>query len=113
VDEVSAARAGQSFAFVMDTRLCDAAVELAREVDLLVCEATYLAGEATLAAERGHLTAAQAATIAREAGARLLVLTHFSARYTDLEGHLDEARAIFPDTVAVNDLDRVAVPGRP
>jgi ribonuclease Z len=112
LEDVSVPRPGQVFAFVMDTRVCAAAVELARGADLVVCEATYAAAEAALAEAHAHLTAAQAATIARDAGARRLVLTHFSQRYADTGPLLAEARAVFPDTVAVRDLDRVPLPPR-
>jgi len=112
LDEVSAPRPGQSVAFVMDTRMCDAAIELARDVDMLVCESTFLSDEADKAHDFGHLTAAQAATIARDAGAGQLVLTHFSQRYPDTAPFLDEARAIFPNVVAVNDGDTVPMPKR-
>jgi ribonuclease Z len=113
LDEVSEPRRGQSFAFVMDTRLCDAAVELAAGVDLLVCESTFLDAEQSLADDFQHLTARQAAWIAREAGARRLVLTHFSQRHADEEEYLREASAVFPDVVAAHDLLRVPVPRQP
>jgi ribonuclease Z len=112
LEEVSEPRPGQSFAFVMDTRLCPAAVELARDVDLLVCESTYLTGEQELASTYAHLTAAQAAGIATEAGARRLVLTHFSQRHSDESMFATEAREHFPDVHAARDLDRVPVPPR-
>jgi ribonuclease Z len=98
----------------MDTRPCDGAHELAADVDLLVIEATFLESERALAEEAGHLTAAQAARIAQEAGARRAVLTHFSQRYPDLAGHLAEARAAAPglDVHVARDLDVVAVPRR-
>jgi len=112
VDEVSFVRPGQSLAVVMDTRLCDAAFALADGVDMLVCESTYGDEHAALAAEYGHLTATQAATIARDANARRLVLTHFSARYPDPEVLADEARLIFDDVIAAQDLAKVAVPTR-
>ena len=113
VEQVSASRPGQRFAFIMDTRLCDAAFELARDADLLVCEATFLSRDARLAADYGLLPAAHAARIAREAGARRLVLTHFSQRYGDDAGpFVAEARAVFDDVIAVRDLDRVALPPR-
>ncbi len=112
LDEVSVLRRGQSVAFVMDTRRCDNAVELARNVDLLICESTYLDIDADKAHEHGHLTAAQAATIARTAGARKLVLTHFSQRYTSTEPFAAEAAAIFPEVVAASDGDTIAVPPR-
>jgi ribonuclease Z len=110
--EMSEPRRGQVFAFVMDTRLCDAALALADGADLLVCESTFLDRDAGLAAAYGHLTAAQAARVAAEAGARQLVLTHFSQRYPDDALFAAEAGEIFPDVVAVRDLDRVPVPPR-
>jgi len=112
LDECSVHKPGQSMAFVMDTRLCDGAFELAENVDLLVCESTYLSSETREARDHGHLTAKQAATIAKESGARRLVLTHFSQRYGSLKPFLEEARAIHPDVVAVRDGDRVPVPKR-
>lgn len=111
-EEVSVARRGQSMAFVMDTRPCEAAVELARGVDLLVCESTYLVTEEREAWERGHMTARQAAELARDAGARRLVLTHFSQRHPDERAFLDEARPIHADTVAARSGLRVPVPPR-
>ena len=111
-EAMSEHRRGQVFAFVMDTRLCVGAVALADGADLLVCESTFLERDADLAAAYGHLTAAQAARIAAEAGARQLVLTHFSQRYPDEVGFLDEAGEIFPDVVVAHDLDRVPVPPR-
>jgi ribonuclease Z len=96
----------------MDTRPCQGAVDLARGVDLLVCEATFLESEAELARLAGHLTARQAGELAAEAGARRLVLTHFSQRYKDLEGFAVEAGAVFDDVVIAEDLARFPVPSR-
>ncbi|MBC3842282.1 ribonuclease Z [Streptacidiphilus sp. 4-A2] len=113
LEQVSEVRRGQSAAFVMDTRLCPGVAELADGVDLLVIEATFLEADARLAEEHGHLTAAQAARTAAEAGVRTLVLTHFSQRYPDLEGHLTEARQHFDgELVVAEDLARVPVPRR-
>lgn len=112
LEEVSEPRRGQVFAFVMDTRVCDAAVELARGADLLVCEATFLHRDADLAEQYAHLTARQAAELAREAGVRRLVLTHLSQRYPDPAEHPAEASAVFADVVVAEDLDRIAVPPR-
>jgi ribonuclease Z len=82
-------------------------------VDLLVIEATFLEADAALAEAHGHLTAAQAARVAAEAGVRTLVLAHFSQRYTDLEGHRAEARRHFDgELVLAEDLLRVPVPRR-
>ena len=112
LEAMSEHRPGQKFAFVMDTRLCDGALSLADGADLLVCESTFLDRDADLAAAYGHLTAAQAARLAVEAGARRLVLTHFSQRYVDDAAFAAEAGEIFPDVVVVRDLDRVPVPPR-
>ncbi|HEY6935425.1 MAG TPA: ribonuclease Z [Marmoricola sp.] len=112
VEEVSEPRPGQVFAFVMDTRRCAAAVRLARGADLLVCESTYLSDGADLAAAHAHLTAADAARIAAQAGARRLVLTHYSQRHPDEAEFAAEARRLFPDVHAARDLDRIPVPRR-
>jgi ribonuclease Z len=114
LDEVSEVRRGQRFAFVMDTRLCAGVHELAEGCDLLVIESTFLDEDEELAADHGHLTAGQAARVARDAGVRHLVLTHFSQRYADPEEFERQARAAGFDaelTVA-HDLLRVPVPKR-
>ncbi len=114
LDEVSVEKKGQSFAIVMDTRMCQNAIELARGVDLLLCEATYLSSEERDARAHGHLTARQAGIIAREAGARRLVITHFSQRYGSTKPFVEEVREVWPDAdvIAVRDGDRVPVPKR-
>ena len=113
LEEMSWPRPGQSFAFIMDTRPCQAAVDLARGADLVVCESTYLTSEAKLADDYGHMTAAQAAEVAREAGARRLVLSHYSSRHPDSDLFAQEAGVIFPDVVAARDLDVISMPTRP
>lgn len=114
LEDVSVARVGQSFALVMDTRLCDAVFHLADGCDLLVIESTFLDEDAALAREYGHLTAGQAGRVATEAGVRHLVLTHFSQRYGDRSAFLRQAReAGFTGEVTVaQDLLRVPVPAR-
>jgi ribonuclease Z len=110
--DVSDPRPGQVFAFVMDTRVSSGALDLARGADLLVCESTFLSEESDLAEAYGHLTAHQAAEIARDAGARRLVLTHYSQRHPHEAAFEQEAREVFPGTHAARDLDRVPVPRR-
>ncbi|WP_433758929.1 ribonuclease Z [Nocardia sp. CA-135398] len=111
--EVSEPRPGQSFAFVMDTRLCPGVLSLASGVDMLVIEATFLDADAQLAEEYGHLTAGQAARVATEAGVRTLVLTHFSQRYRDLDAHRTEAAQHFTgEIVTATDLARIPLPPR-
>jgi ribonuclease Z len=112
LEEMSEHRPGQALAFVMDTRRCAGAIALARGVDLLVCEATYLETERVEAHDHYHMTAAGAATLAREAGVRRLALTHFSQRYLSLEEFQNEAASLHPDVVIADDLMRVPVPPR-
>jgi ribonuclease Z len=110
VAQVGERRPGRSAAVVMDTGVCDNALRLAEGVDLLVCEATFLESESHLARDYGHLTARAAATIAREAGVGLLVLTHLSSRYPHPDGHLAEASEVFADVVVAEDLATVPFP---
>jgi len=110
LEDVSTVRPGQKIAFVMDTSICDNAIELARGADLLVCESTYLASEQREAIERGHCTAGDAARIAKAAGVGQLVLTHFSQRHPKVEAFMEEAAPIFPNVIAVEDGQRVALP---
>lgn len=106
LDDVSEVRPGDTFAFVSDTRFCQSAVDIARGAKLLLSESTYLDRDNHLAAKHSHMTAKEAATIAKEAGAQNLVLTHFSARYSDMDEFLEESRAIFPNTEVAEDLRR-------
>jgi ribonuclease Z len=111
VEDVTQTKPGTAFAFVMDTRPCDGAIALARGTDLLVAESTYAKEDEQLAKEHLHMTAGEAATLAREAGAHgQLVLTHFSQRYKSVKELVDEARAIYPRCTAVRDLDKIELP---
>jgi ribonuclease Z len=114
LEDVSETRRGQRFAFVMDTRLCDGVHTLAEGCDMLVIESTFLGEDIALAEEFGHLTAGQAATVARDAGVRHLVLTHFSQRYSDPDEFERQARAAgFEGELTVaKDLQRVPMPKR-
>jgi ribonuclease Z len=95
-------------AHVGDAGETDNLVEAVRGSDLLVIEATYLERDVDLARQFDHLTAAQAASLAQEAGVNHLVLTHLSRRYPESE-ILEEARAIMPNTTVARDLDRFRV----
>lgn len=104
IDDVSWIRQGDSIAVVIDTRHCQEAVEIARGAKVLLCESTYQEEHQELAFKHHHLTAAQAALIAKEAGVRKLILTHFSARYQSLKEFETEAGAIFPNVYIAEDL---------
>ncbi|WP_328889102.1 ribonuclease Z [Streptomyces sp. NBC_00316] len=114
LDEVSERRRGQRFAFIMDTRICDGVYTLAEGCDMLVIESTFLDEDERLATDHGHLTAGQAARVARAAGVRHLVLTHFSQRYAEPDDFADQARAAgFEGELTIaQDLISVPVPTR-
>ena len=82
----------------------DSLIEAIRDADTLVCEATYLEVEADMAKRFGHLTARQAALLAKEAGVKNLILTHVSRRYRERD-ILAEAEAIFPNVCIARDFD--------
>ena len=99
------ARRGIKLAYCTDTRATDAIAVHARDADLLICEGTYGEDEkAQKAALYGHMTFSQAAGLAKKAGARELLLTHFSPSVSDPQAHIEAARAVFPNTSAAHDL---------
>ena len=108
-DVLGPSRPGKSIAYCTDTRPSAEGVRLARDADLLIHEATYAGDLTEEAAMYGHSTAAQAATVAREAHAGRLVITHFSSRYNGHDALLSEARSVFDQTIAGEDLLEIAV----
>jgi ribonuclease Z len=108
---VGPTRPGRRVVITGDTRPSATTVEAARGADLLIHEATFAEEEAQRALETGHSTAREAALVAAEAGARQLVLTHLSARYSRDTGELEsEARAVFPNTIVARDGLEIDVP---
>jgi ribonuclease Z len=99
---------GAALVYVGDAGRTDDLVEVCRGADAMVIEATYLEVEADLARQFGHLTAAQAATLARQAGVKQLFLTHISRRYSERQVRA-EAEPIFPNMVVARDFDRVRI----
>lgn len=110
LEEVSHVQKGAVFSYVVDTRPCRGAFQAAEGADLLLSESTYLESERALAHEYKHMTARQAAELAQKAGAKHLVLTHFSARYRDLAPFAQEAGAIFPNVRVADDLLQFPIP---
>lgn len=108
-DVVGAERPGGVVTVLGDTTYCAASVDLARSADLLVHEATYVDADAEHAERWRHSTAGDAARVAAEAGARALVITHFSSRYASTDGLLADARAVFGATEAAVELAPIEV----
>lgn len=95
---------GTKLVVVGDTGRTDNLVEVARDADALVIEATYLEEEAEMASQFSHMTARQAAELAVRANVKKLILTHISRRYREKDV-LKEAQAVFPNTVVARDFD--------
>ena len=93
----------RSYAYCSDTAYNTAIVEQIKGVDLLYHEATFLSDKAVRAEQTFHSTAKQAASIAKQAHAGQLLLGHISARYTDASPLLEEAKAVFENTIIVQD----------
>jgi ribonuclease Z len=106
---VGAARPGRKIVISGDTAPCEMVALAAHEADVLVHEATFADEERDRALATGHTTARQAAELARDAGVRLLALTHLSTRYAGAELR-DEAREVFPATEVPRDFDTIEVP---
>jgi ribonuclease Z len=104
-------RAGRKVVISGDTRPTEALREMAHQADILVHEATFGDDEAARAVETGHSTAREAATIARDAEVRRLVLTHFSARYSRDPGELvTQAQNVFAASIAARDGLEIEIP---
>ena len=102
-------RPGKVVSYCLDTRPCANAVKLSENADWLIHEATFTEELIEESNHFGHSTAIQAAEIANEAKARRLLITHFSSRFPDIRLLLEEARSVFPQTVAAEDLIEVEV----
>jgi ribonuclease Z len=99
---------GTKLVYVGDVARIDEIIAPAHEADALIMEATYLSEDEDIAHKFGHMTAAESARCAKEAGVKQLYLTHISRRYPGAM-IAAEARAVFPNTYVANDLDRASV----
>ena len=95
----------RAYAYCSDTRYVPTLHELVAGVDLLYHESTYCRDSQHRAEAYWHSTAADAATVARDAGVKKLLLGHYSSRYPDENAFLDEAREIFPESYLTNEND--------
>ncbi len=93
----------RTYAFCSDTAYFEDIIPIVKDADLLYHEATFMNDRAANAADKFHSTTGQAATIAKKACVKKLVIGHYSARYDNLEPLLDEARFVFPETELAED----------
>ena len=103
-DVLGAWQKGTKLVVVGDTGRTDNILEYCQDADALVIESTYLEEEEDMAAEFSHLTAKQAAELAKAAGVKKLILTHLSRRYRERDV-LAEAQAVFPESAVARDFD--------
>jgi ribonuclease Z len=102
-------RAGRKLVVTGDTSPCEMTRVAAHEAQLLVHDGTFAVEETARATETGHSTARDAATLARDAEVGMLAIVHVSSRYS-VGAVLDEAREVFPNTIAPRDFDLIEVP---
>lgn len=99
---------GIKYVHIGDIGRAENLIEVCYRADALVIEATYVEEEAEMAAHFGHMTAARAAQLARDAEVQTLILTHLSRRYYERDVR-QEAQAIFPDTYVARDFDHFQI----
>jgi ribonuclease Z len=107
-DVLGEAQPGTKYVHIGDVGRTDNLLEICHEADALVIEATYTEEEGEMASQFGHLTAARAARLAKEASVKTLILTHISRRYHERDIRR-EARAIFRNTYVARDLDHFRI----
>ena len=95
---------GKKFVYLLDSAYSKHLENFCKSADVLLCEATFADDMKEFASEFGHMTASQAATLAKKANVKKLIVTHFSQRYKDTNVLLREAKKIFANAVAATDL---------
>ena len=102
-DKATILKKGKKISFIFDTELTQNCIEISKNADLLIAEATYESDLEEKAKEYQHLTSEQSALIAKKARVKALILTHFSQRYKTPDQSLKEAKKIFKNTQAAKD----------
>ncbi|MBU0962905.1 MAG: ribonuclease Z [Nanoarchaeota archaeon] len=100
---------GKKVSFVIDTAYCKNCISISKDSDLLISEATFIDELKDRAKEYKHLTAKQAAEIAKKSKSKKLVLTHFSQRYKNEDKILKEAKSVFKNTIAAKDFMKIEI----
>lgn len=98
---------GKKITFILDTKFTDKLIKLAQDSDLLICESTFSSELKQKASKFKHLTAGQAAFIAKKSKSKKLILTHFSQRYKDTDKMQKEAKKVFKNTICAHDFLKI------
>jgi len=106
-DDVSTIKKGLKLTFILDTGLCENAISLAENADLLVCEATYSSELGNKAEDYKHMTARDAAMLASNSNAKRLIITHISQRYKTPGEVLDDAKNVYSNVEVAHDFMKV------
>jgi ribonuclease Z len=106
-NDICTIKKGKKVTYITDTALCDEAIQLAENSDVLICESTYGRIFGEKAEKRLHLTSLDAARIALESNSKKLILFHFSQRYESVSELEEEAREIFPNAISAYDFMKV------
>jgi ribonuclease Z len=104
---VSELRKGIKITVIMDTGLCENAIALAQDSDLLICEATFSSELGDKAESYKHMTAKDAALLANNANAKRLIITHISQRYKTTSEILDDAKNVHNNVEVAHDFMKV------
>lgn len=108
--DVTYIKKGKKISIILDTALCKNCYKFAKDADMLICEATYLHELKDKALEYKHLTAKQAAIVAKKARAKKLILTHISQRYEyENKKIFLEAKKIFKNVILARDFMKIMV----
>lgn len=98
---------GKTIGIITDTQLCDGCYKIAKDADLLICEATYSSKYENKAEEYKHMTAKQAGMVASQSNAAKLVLNHLSARYKTGQEIEEDAREVFDNSLVAYDFMKI------
>ncbi len=108
-EDVAYAVPGRIIGFIADTVMTTNCMKIAQDADILISESTHSSRHAEKAETYKHFTAKQAAFVAHQANVKKLVLTHFSQRYKNIQEVVDDAKDLFPDTVASYDFMKIKI----
>jgi len=109
VTEATYQKPGKKITYIVDALPTNTAVELAKDSDYFICEATFSQEYKAAAAERGHMTAKQTGKLAKKANVKQLIITHFSQRFKNVKPLLEETRKQFKNTIAARDFLEIKI----